>query len=64
MSYKRFDTEDVVVSAEAVTTPIWSGDITTLQTFSTSSTQIGGTSADYYYDIYQTGSTNESSVYF
>ena len=61
MSYKRFDTEDVVVSAEAVTTPIWSGDITTLQSFFTSSTQIGGTSADYYYDIYQTGSTNESA---
>ena len=61
MSYKRFDTEDVVVSAESVTTPVWSGDVTTLNTFYTSSTQLGGTSADYYYDIYQTGSTQESA---
>lgn len=56
MSYKRFDNEDVVVSAESVTAPVWSGDATTLTTFFTSSTQIGGTSADYYYDVYQTGS--------
>ena len=57
MSYKRFDEQDVVVSAESVTAPVWSGDVTTLTTFFTSSTQIGGTSADYYYDVYQTAST-------
>ena len=52
MSYKRFDQEDVVVSAESISTPVWTGDVTTLETFFTSSTQIGATSADYYYDIY------------
>lgn len=57
MSYKRFDTEDVVVSAESVTAPVWSSDAVTLTNFFTSSTQIGGTSADYYYDVYQTSST-------
>ena len=46
MSYKRFDQEDVVVSAESVTTPVWSGNLTTLETFTTSSTQVGGSSAD------------------
>jgi hypothetical protein len=56
MSFKRFDQEDVVVSAESVTTPLWTGDITTLRSFYTSSTQVGGTSADYYYDVYQTAS--------
>lgn len=61
MSYKRFDTQDVVVSAESISTPIWTGDITTLKTFFTSSTQIGASSADYYYDIYNTGSTIEGS---
>jgi len=61
MSYKRFDTEDVVVSAESVTAPVWSGDSTTLTTFFTSSTQIGGTSADYYYDVYQTASTFDTA---
>lgn len=61
MSYKRFDQEDVVVSAESVTTPLWTGDITTLNTFFTSSTQVGGTSADYYYDIYQATPTAEAA---
>ena len=61
MSYKRFDAEDVVVSAESISTPAWTGDKTTLTTFFTSSTQIGATSADYYYDIYNTGSTIQGS---
>ena len=61
MSYKRFDEQDVVVSAESVTAPVWSGDATTLTTFFTSSTQIGGTSADYYYDIYQTASNLDTA---
>lgn len=61
MSYKRFDAEDVVVSAESISTPVWTGDVTTLSTFYTSSTQIGATSADYYYDIYNTGSTIQGS---
>ena len=61
MSYKRFDQEDVVVSAESITSPIWTGDRTTLSTFFTSSTQIGGTTGDYYYNIYNTGSNVEGS---
>lgn len=61
MSYKRFDQEDVVVSAESITTPIWSGDVTTLTSFFTSSTQTGGSSGDYYYDIYQSATTAEGS---
>ena len=56
MSYKRFDPEDIVISAESVTAPVWTGDIVTLDAFYTSSTQIGGVSGDYYYNIYQTGS--------
>lgn len=61
MSFKRFDAEDVVVSAESVTTPLWTGDINTLTSFYTSSTQVGGTSADYYYDVYQTASIDETA---
>lgn len=65
MSFKRFDTEDIVVSAESVTTPLWTGDATQLNTFYTSSTQIGGTSADYYYDVYQAEAiSNEARVQF
>ncbi len=52
MSFKRFDPEDVVISAESVTAPAWSGDTTTLVSFYTSSTQTLGTSGNYYYNVY------------
>jgi len=61
MSFKRFDQEDVVVSAESISTPVWSGNRTTLNGFYTSSTQVGGASGDYYYNIYQTGSALEDA---
>ena len=61
MSYKRFDQEDVVVSAESITSPVWTGDKTVLNTFFTSSTQTGGTTGDYYYNIYNTGSALQGS---
>lgn len=61
MSYKRFDAEDVVVSAESITTPVWTGDKTNLTTFFTSSTQTGGNTGDYYYNIYNTASSIDGS---
>jgi hypothetical protein len=61
MSFKRFDLEDVVVSAESVTAPLWTGDVTTLSSFFTSSTQVAATSADYYYNVYQTSSGDDSA---
>lgn len=62
MSFKRFDQEDIVVSAESVTAPIWSGDEVTLTSFFTASAQVAGTSGDYYYNIYN--AANTSSVQF
>jgi hypothetical protein len=65
MSFKRFDIEDVVVSAESISTPVWSGNKTNLTAFFTSSTQTGGASGDYYYDIYQNSSSlDEARVQF
>ena len=61
MSFKRFDQEDIVVSAESVTSPLWSGDQVTLQGFYTSSTQVAGTTGDYYINVYQTGSGLQGS---
>jgi hypothetical protein len=52
MSYKRFDSDDVIVSAESVTTSAWSGNVTTLTSFYTSSTQYNSTSGDYYVNIF------------
>jgi len=53
MSYKRFDADDVLVSAESVTTSAWSNNVTTLTTFFTSSTQYNSTSGDFYVNIFK-----------
>ncbi len=58
MSFKRFDTEDIVVSAESVTAPLWSNNVINLTAFYTSSTQVSSTSGDYYYNVYNTSSTD------
>jgi hypothetical protein len=57
MSFKRFETDDLVVSAEPVSAPVWSTGAPILTTFFTSSTQPSSTSGNYFYNIYQTGST-------
>jgi hypothetical protein len=54
MSFKRFDTEDISISAESITAPAWTGQQYTLgsQEFNTSP-QTGTLSAQYYYNIYK-----------
>ena len=65
MSYKRLDPEDIVISDESVTSPTWTGDIVTLSSFYTSSTQAASTSGDYYLDVYQTTpATDGAAVQF
>lgn len=56
MSFKRFDPEDITISAESVVAPAWSGQQSTLTAFFTSS-QVDQTSGQYYFNIYQTAST-------
>jgi len=56
MSFKRLDLEDIVISADGVTAPAWTGNVVTLTTFYTSSNQSNGTSGKYYLNLYQTGS--------
>lgn len=66
MSFKRFDTEDIVLSAETVTTPVWSGDLLTLTSgnYNTSSTQLAET-GKFYCDVYQANPTgSEARVQF
>lgn len=52
MSFKRFDTDDVLISAESVTTSAWSNNVTTLSYFYTSSTQYNSNSGDYYVNVF------------
>lgn len=53
MSFKRFDQEDVTISAESIVAPAWSGQATALNSFYTSSTQVNTSTGKYFYDIYQ-----------
>lgn len=52
MSFKRFDAEDLVISAEPVAQPIWSTNEVELTTFFTSSVQEQEPSGQYYLDVY------------
>lgn len=52
MSFKRFDPQDIVVSAESITAPVWSSGATTLTAFYSSSAQVAGSSGAYYYNVY------------
>lgn len=56
MAFKRLDPEDFVVSSDSITSTLWSTGAPTLTTFFTSSTQVAGSSGNYYLSIYQTAS--------
>jgi hypothetical protein len=62
MSFKRLDPQDFVVSADSITSTLWSGDEPTLTTFFTSSDQENGSSGDYYLSIYQTASDDSTAA--
>jgi hypothetical protein len=57
MSFKRLDPEDFLVSSDSIVNTLWSTDTPTLTSFFTSSIQIGSSAGNYYYSVYQTGST-------
>ena len=52
MSFKRFDTEDIVISSDSITSPAWSNNAIKLETFFTKGSQTGGTSGTYYWNMY------------
>jgi len=51
MSFKRLDPEDFVISADAISSTLWSTNSPALTTFFTSSTQINTTAGNYYIDV-------------
>jgi len=61
MSFNRFETDDFVISADSITSTLWSDDVVTLSTFYTSSTQEAGSSGDYYLAVYQTASNDTTA---
>ena len=64
MSYRRFDADDIVVSADSITSPAWSGNAVNLSTFIPSSTQIAADSGKYYYSVYNSTDAASQEIQF
>jgi hypothetical protein len=65
MGFKRFESDDLVISTDSVTATVWSNNAPTLSGFVTSSTQIASNTGQFYYHVYQTSSTlDEAAVQF
>jgi len=62
MSFKAFQPTDIVVSSDSITATLWSTNTPQLTTFFTASTQVASTAGNYYYNVYQTGSTISGSA--
>ena len=58
MSFTRLDPTDFVVSADSVTAPAWSNNVTTLTSFFTAS---ASTTGSYYIDVYDGNITSPSA---
>ena len=56
MSFKRYETDDFVVSSDSITSTLWSTGNPTLTEFFTSSVQAAGSSGNFYLSVYNTGS--------
>jgi len=52
MSFKRFDTEDITISAEAVVAPLWSNEQFELTAFFTSSAQEASNTGNFFLEVY------------
>ena len=62
MGFKKFDPEDLIISNDAVTSTVWSNNTPTLTEFYTSSIQVVSNNAEFYYDVYQTASTDDTAA--
>jgi len=61
MSFNRLAPEDFVVSSDSITAPLWTGGTPTQTVFYSSSIQEAGSSGNFYLNVYQTSSTNDSA---
>ena len=62
MAFKRLDPEDFLVSADSVTSTVWSNNSPSLNTYFTSSVQKEGSSGPYYLSVYQTASNLDTAA--
>ena len=59
MSFKAFETDDFVVSADSITAGLWTGNSPELTTFITSSTQVASSNGDYYINVFNSSSLED-----
>lgn len=65
MSFKRLDPEDILISADSISAPVWSNFSASLTDFFTYNAQVDGLSGRYYVNAYdQAASTVTSQVQF
>ena len=59
MSFKAFEQDDFVVSADSITAGLFTGNQPTLTTFITSSTQVASSNGDYYINVFNSSSLTD-----
>ena len=59
MSFKAFEQDDFVVSADSITAGLFTGNEPTLTTFITSSTQVASSNGDYYINVFNSSSLTD-----
>ena len=59
MSFKAFEQDDFVVSADSITAGLWTGNLPELTTFFTSSTQVASSNGDYYINVFNSASLTD-----
>jgi hypothetical protein len=59
MSFKAFEQDDFVVSADSITAGLWTGNSPELTTFFTSSTQVASSNGDYYINVFNSASLTD-----
>ena len=62
MSFNRLEADDFVVSADSISATLFSGGQPTLTTFFTSSTQAADASGNYYLNVFQTESSEDTAA--
>jgi len=62
MAFKKLDPQDLVISTDSVAGAMWSNNNPTLTGFYTSPVQINSSTAQFYYSVYQTSSTDASAT--
>ena len=62
MSFKSLDPQDFLVSADSITAPCWTNLSNPLSSMYTSSTQLAGTSGNYYINVYNANPATDTSA--